>query len=35
MKIDVDNSFGRDAKKLPDSVRDELKAIYTAIEEAQ
>lgn len=35
MKIEIDTSFGWDAKKLPDFLRDELKAIYTAIEEAQ
>lgn len=35
MKLEVDNSFGRDAKKLPDSVLAELKSIYIAIEEVQ
>ncbi|GAB3643561.1 hypothetical protein [Spirosoma arcticum] len=35
MKIEEDNSFGRDAKKLPESILDELKTIYKAIEEAQ
>ncbi|RAI77732.1 hypothetical protein HMF3257_32835 [Spirosoma telluris] len=35
MKIEIDNSFGRDAKKLPAIIRDELKAIYQALEEIQ
>lgn len=35
MKIEIDTSFGRDAKKLPESILDELKIIYIAIEEAQ
>ena len=35
MKIEIDNSFNRDAKKLPDSILDELKVIYQAIEETQ
>ena len=35
MKIEIDTSFDRDARKLPDSILDELKAIYKAIEEAQ
>ena len=35
MKVEIDTSFGRDAKKLPDSVRQEVKAVYKAIEEAQ
>ena len=35
MKIEIDSSFDRDAKKLPDSLLDELKTIYEAIETAQ
>ncbi len=35
MKIEIDTSFGRDAKKLPASLLDELKAIYEAVETAQ
>lgn len=35
MKIEIYTSFSRDAKKLPDSILDELKTIYRAIEEAQ
>ena len=35
MKLEVDNSFGRDAKKLPDTLLNELKSIYEAIENAQ
>lgn len=35
MKIETENSFGRDAKKLPDSILDELKTIYGAIEGTQ
>ena len=35
MKIEIDTSFGSDTKKLPDSVRDELKVIRAAIEGAQ
>lgn len=35
MKIEIDTSFGRDAKKLPESILDELKLVYIAIEEAQ
>ena len=35
MKIETQTSFGRDAKKLPDSILDELKTLYEAIEEAQ
>lgn len=35
MKIETHTSFGRDAKKLPDSILEELKAIYTALEEAK
>ncbi len=35
MKLEIDNSFRRDIKKLPESILDELKAIYTAIEETQ
>ncbi|GAB2593332.1 type II toxin-antitoxin system RelE family toxin [Spirosoma areae] len=29
MKIEIDNSFNRDAKKLPDSILDELNLIYS------
>ncbi len=35
MKVETDSSFGRDAKKLSDSILDELKVIYRDIEEAQ
>ncbi len=35
MKIEIHTSFGRDAKKLPESVQKELKEIYEAIEYAQ
>lgn len=35
MKIEIDHSFERDAKKLLDAVRNELKAIYEALEGAQ
>jgi mRNA interferase RelE/StbE len=35
MKVEIDNSFGRDSKKLPESILDELKEIYKAIAEAQ
>lgn len=35
MQIETHTSFGRDAKKLPDSVLDELKTIYEAIGEAE
>lgn len=35
MNIEINTSFGRDAKKLPDTILDELKAIYEAIEAAQ
>ena len=35
MKLEIDKSFGRDAKKLPDAILTELKSIYTAIENAQ
>ncbi|GAB3935062.1 type II toxin-antitoxin system RelE/ParE family toxin [Larkinella terrae] len=34
MQIFIDNSFGRDAKKLPDSVVAELNEIYKALEAA-
>jgi mRNA interferase RelE/StbE len=35
MKVEIENSFERDAKKIPDSVLDELKTIYVILEEAQ
>lgn len=35
MKIATNASFSRDAKKLPDSILDELKTIYEAIGEAE
>lgn len=35
MKIEINTSFGRDAKKLPDSILNELKTIYEALEEVQ
>ena len=35
MQIETHTSFGRDAKKLPDSILDELKTIYTAIKEVK
>lgn len=35
MKIEVNNSFNRDAKKLSDALLDELKAIYQALEKVQ
>ena len=35
MKIETNASFGRDAKKLPDSILDELETIYEAIGEAE
>lgn len=35
MQIETQTSFGRDSKKLPDSVLDEVKTIYEAIERVQ
>lgn len=35
MKFEIDNSFGRDAKKLSEPILDELKSVYEAIGEAQ
>lgn len=34
MKLEIDNSFLRDVKKLPESVREELAEIYSVIQDA-